>query len=41
MFGPKVGVKFASRLKQEIRYNDESELLFSNFLKLLGENVYI
>ena len=36
MFGPQVGVKLASRLKQEIRYNDDSELLFSNFLKLLG-----
>ena len=36
MFGPQVGVKLASRLKQEIRYNDHSELLFSNFLKLLG-----
>ena len=36
MFGPQVGVKLASRLKQEIRYHDDSELLFSNFLKLLG-----
>ena len=36
MFGPQVGMKLARRLKQEIRYNDDSELLFSNFLKLLG-----
>ena len=36
MFGPQVGVKLARRLKQEIRYNDDSEILFSNFLKLLG-----
>ena len=36
MFGPRVGVKLAGRLKQEIRYNSDSELLFSNFLKLLG-----
>ena len=37
MFGPKVGIKLARRLKQEIRYNDKTELLFTNFLKLLGE----
>ena len=36
MFGPKVGIKLAGRLKQEIRYNDDAELLFTNFLKLLG-----
>ena len=42
MFGPKVGVKLAGRLKQEIRYNDNSELLFSNFLKLLeGKCLYL
>ena len=35
MFGPRVGVQLAGRLKQEIRYNNNSELLFSNFLKLL------
>ena len=37
MFGPKVGIKLARRVKQEIRYNDKTELLFTNFLKLLGE----
>ena len=37
MFGPTVGLKLASRLKQEIRYDSEAELLFSNFLKLLGD----
>ena len=36
MFGPQVGMQLARRLKQEIRYNDNSELLFTNFLKLLG-----
>ena len=36
MFGHQVGLQLAGRLKQEIRYNDNSELLFSNFLKLLG-----
>ena len=37
MFGPDVGIKLASRLKHEIRYNDKTELLFTNFLKMLGE----
>ncbi len=37
MFGPQVGIKLARRLKQEIRYNEETELLFTNFLKLLGD----
>ena len=41
MFGPQVGVQLARRLKQEIRYNDNSEILFTNFLKLLEGNVYI
>ena len=41
MFGSKVGVKLAGRLKQEIRYNDDSELLFTNFLKLLGGKMFI
>ncbi len=42
MFGPQVGVQLARRLKQEIRYNDDSELLFSNFLKLLeGKCLYL
>ena len=36
MFGPQVGMQLARRLKQEIRYNEKSELLFTNFLKLLG-----
>ena len=35
MFGSQVGVRLARRLKQEIRHNDSSELLFSNFLKLI------
>ena len=37
MFGPAVGLKLASRLKQEIRYDSETELLFSNFLKTSGD----
>jgi hypothetical protein len=37
MFGPRAGVKLAGRLKHEIKYNDETEILFRNFLKLLGE----
>ena len=37
MFGPDVGIKLARRLKHEIRYNEKTELLFTNFLKLLGE----
>lgn len=37
MFGPDIGIKLARRLKQEIRYNDETETLFKNFLKLLGD----
>ncbi len=37
MFGPNVGIKLAGRLKQEIRYDNETELLFTNFLKLLGD----
>ena len=42
MFGSQVGVKLARRLKQEIRHKDSSELLFSNFLKLLeGRCLYL
>ncbi len=37
MFGSQVGIKLASRLKNEIRYNEETETLFTNFLKLLGD----
>ena len=37
MFGPSVGMKLAGRLKQEIRYENDTELLFTNFLKLLGD----
>ena len=37
IFGSDTGLKLAGRLKQEIRYNSETELLFSNFLKLLGD----
>ncbi len=36
MFGPQVGIKLAGRLKNEIRYNEETETLFTNFLNLLG-----
>ena len=42
MFGHQVGVQLAGRLKQEIRYNNDSKLLFSNFLKLLeGKCLYL
>ena len=37
MFGHEVGVKLARRLNHEIRYNQGSENLFLNFLKLLGD----
>lgn len=36
MFGAEVGMKLAGRLKYEIRYNDKTELLFTNFLNFLG-----
>ena len=36
MFGHEVGIKLARRLKQEIRYKEGSEMLFTNFLKLLN-----
>lgn len=36
MFGAEVGMKLAGRLKYEIRYNEKTELLFTNFLNFLG-----
>ena len=32
MFGMKTGMKFASRLKHEIRFDDKADILFRGFL---------
>ena len=42
MFGMKTGMKFASRLKHEIRFDDKTDILFKGFLKLLdSKSLYL
>ena len=42
MFGMKTGMKFASRLKHEIRFDDKADILFRGFLKLLdSKSLYL
>ena len=42
MFGIKTGMKFASRLKHEIRFDDKADILFRGFLKLLdSKSLYL
>ena len=42
MFGMKTGIKFASRLKHEIRFDDKTDILFKGFLKLLdSKSLYL
>ena len=41
MFGMKTGMKFASRLKHEIRFDDKTDILFKGFLKLLDSKACI
>ena len=42
MFGVKTGMKFASRLKYEIRFDNKTDILFRGFLKLLdSKSLYL
>ena len=42
MFGMNTGMKFASRLKHEIRFDDKADILFRGFLKLLdSKSLYL
>tara|TARA_B100000029_G_scaffold496404_1_gene562681 strand:- start:400 stop:1119 length:720 start_codon:yes stop_codon:yes gene_type:complete len=42
MFGMETGVEFARRLKHEIRFEDDSKLLFEGFLKLIkNKSLYL
>ena len=36
MFGMKTGIKFASRLKHEIRFDNKTDILFKGFFKTFG-----
>ena len=37
MFGIEAGIEFAKRLKHEIRFENDSKILFQGFLKLISE----
>ena len=42
MFGMSTGIKFAGRLKHEIRFDNKTDILFRGFLKLLdSKSLYL